>query len=508
MLESFRKGQRWLTLAIVSVVGGVFVFFMGVGGGLQPGRPSGNAVVELGEIRYQVSDYQRLRSQQESVYREQLGDNFDADTIGPFLDSRALRSIIDGAILADSAKAIGLRVTREEIQRLVRQSPAFRDDAGRFDRDRFVNYANYEYGNQRAFLDIMSNELLRQKMVGLIYGLASVSEAEARDTALYELEQVRIAYVALSRTQVEEADALDDAGVAAYLEAHRGPLEADYQARIAEFQTPEQVRARHILVRFDTAEPSTLESARTRASALRERIVAGEAFEEVARAESEDPGSKERGGDLGFFPRGVNAPALEDAAFALAPGDLSEIVKSDFGFHIVRVEEHQPASTRPFEVVATELAAAAAEREAAEARAVSLAEKLRAAIAAGQSLESAARTEGLTLERTTLLSRRPDGFIPGLGAAAKVLDAAFALDAESPTPAQVFELEDQLVLIQLLERTAPDAAELDQLAEDRRPNLLMAKRNKMIEDWINQRREELETTGRLLVNADLVISGS
>ena len=179
MLESIRKGQRWLTLLLVIFIGAVFVLFMGVGGSLSPSTPTGTAIVELGDFRVQMTDYQRLRIRQEEVYRERMGEGFDARTFGPFLDAQTLRTLVESVVLAQSARDLGLGVSREEVQQLVRQSPAFRDESGQFNLDAFRNYAEYEFGNQMNFLESVRQDLLRQKMVGLLYGQATLSDLEA-----------------------------------------------------------------------------------------------------------------------------------------------------------------------------------------------------------------------------------------------------------------------------------------------------------------------------------------
>ncbi|MDG2052096.1 MAG: hypothetical protein P8M78_18245, partial [Myxococcota bacterium] len=123
-----------------------------------------------------------------------------------------------------------------------------------------------------------------------------------------------------------------------------------------------------------------------------------------------------------------------------------------------------------------------------------------------QSLEEAAREQGLTLGRTPLLTRRPDGFILGLGAASDVMDTAFRLDLDRPSSPTVHRVGDRLVLVQLIEHNMPGAEELDATVAQIQPNLLDAKRNRMMQDWIEAQREILEENGDLLVNSSLVLS--
>jgi peptidyl-prolyl cis-trans isomerase D len=509
MLESIRKGQRWLTLLLVIFIGAVFVLFMGVGGSLSPSTPTGTAIVELGDFRVQMTDYQRLRIRQEEVYRERMGEGFDARTFGPFLDAQTLRTLVESVVLAQSARDLGLGVSREEVQQLVRQSPAFRDESGQFNLDAFRNYAEYEFGNQMNFLESVRQDLLRQKMVGLLYGQATLSDLEARNVALHDLEEIRIGYVVLDTESLPPGEELDEEVLDAYREANRESLKIRYDADIESYNEPERARASHILIRLSQdADEETVAAARTAALEVRTRIEAGEAFSDVAREISDDPGSRQSGGDLGLFRKGHNAAAIDEAIFSLEASQISEPVRSPAGFHVIQVSERIPEGIRPFEEVSAELARADAITEAAQERTRKLLEELRADLDAGMSLESAASSRSVSLERSSTLNRRPDGFVPGLGAAPGLLSQAFSLDLESPSSSTVYEIGSQRVLIQLLERDEPSEEEIEEVASERRGELLTAKRNRLVQEWVAEKQREFEESGRLLVNAELVISDS
>ncbi len=508
MLDSFRKGQRWLTAIIIALVGFVFVLFMGVGDGLRPSGPTGNLVLELGDIRLGLSDFYRLRDQNEQDLRDRAGDQYDERAAAAFLDAQTLRNLEDGAILADGAMQLGLDVSNEEIKSIVRNAAAFRDEGGRFVPEAFENFAISRYGSQRQFLNVMRQDLLRQKMLNLLYGQASVSPAEVRMAALYGLEEARLAYVALDTTTLP-GESLDDAAAQAYLDENPDAVRSVWEERAALYTRPEEVHARHILVAVENADDeAAVEAARAEALALRARLIEGEAFADVAAAESDDAGTKESGGDLGFFPRGRNLAAFDDAAFALQPGDLSEPIQTNRGFHLILVEEKREAGTTPLEEVQLELARELATLGLAEERAQETANALAEKVRAGESLEDAARARLLTLERTSLIRRRADGFVPGLGAAPELLSAAFSLSEEAPSSPRIFPVGNNLVLIELIERPEPDAAALEDAILALETQLIEQKRGQLIQDWVDTRREQLKANGRLLVNADLVVENS
>lgn len=125
-----------------------------------------------------------------------------------------------------------------------------------------------------------------------------------------------------------------------------------YDSHQEEFKTPEMVRARHILIRFAPgSSDDDKKKALEKAESILKRLQAGEEFEKLAEELSEDPGSKSKGGDLGFFPKGRMVKPFEDAAFVLKPGELSSIVETQFGYHIIKGEDRKDPSIETFESV-------------------------------------------------------------------------------------------------------------------------------------------------------------
>ncbi len=503
-----RRGQRWLTFIFVSTIGLVFVFFFGTGGGLQPtNAPTGNAIVQLDEVQLTQRDLARARQATEQRLRDQLGDAYEEIGADRFLDSQALSSLVEGVVLAAAARDLGLHVTKDELRRFVQASPAFIDDQGRFDPEQFDRFAVGTYGSQRLFIQQFTRELLGQKLIQLLVAQTGVSDAEIDLRARYEEEEVRIAYVALDPAELGPDDALGEAEIDAWATENAEELEALYAARAESLAEPDRVRARHVLIRAAPEAPDEIaEAARERARAARERIESGESFEAVAAEVSQDAGTAEAGGDLGVFARGDNDPALDDTAFSLEPGELSPVIRSSYGFHVLRVDEKLPARTPSFDELRDSLAREAAGSARARELASERAAALTAAIEAGSSLEDAARAEGLTLERPPALRRRPDGFVPGLGAAEALMTAAFTIEAGTSSP-EVFEIGGRQVLVQVLDRTAPSAEQLAANRAARRQQVLTEKQNQIVGAWIDDYRTRLEQSGRLRINAELALGG-
>jgi len=129
-------------------------------------------------------------------------------------------------------------------------------------------------------------------------------------------------------------------------------IKAYYNDHQEAFKTPETVKARHILILVEkTAAEADRKNLKAKAEGILARLKAGEDFAKLAEENSDDPGSKSKGGDLGFFEKGSMVPAFEAAAFSLKPGELSGIVETEYGYHIIKVEERKEASLEPYEAI-------------------------------------------------------------------------------------------------------------------------------------------------------------
>jgi peptidyl-prolyl cis-trans isomerase D len=501
MLRFLRKGQRWVTAVLVVGLGTVFAVFIGIGGApFQAGR--GSAVVGVGPYQFGISEFERERAQREEQYREALGEQFDARAMAESLDLLTAQMLANRALLALEAERLGLEVSTPEIERAV--APAFAGEGGRVDAEQFRDWVEYQYGSEKAFVRDQRLEMLARKLIRVANGQTHVSQDEAREAVRRRLESVRIAFAVFDAGKAPEAAETSAEQLGAFLASRDAEARALYDERKDRYDVPEQVRARHVLVQLAAdAPPEAAAAAEAKARQALERLRAGEAFEKVAAETSDDAGSKADGGDLGFFRRGQMVKPFEDAAFALPPGELSEPVRSDFGFHVIRVEEKRAAELRSYEEVREELAREILGREAARAAARERAEALAQAVRGGRSVEDAAREAGLTLERSGWLRRRPDGYVPGLGAAQDLLAVAFTLEPGRSSD-RIFEVGEKLALVQVLERREPEASEVDPVVEAERTSLEQRKLDAQLERWIAARRTELTESDELFVELDAV----
>ncbi|MGI9432255.1 MAG: peptidylprolyl isomerase, partial [Myxococcota bacterium] len=463
MLSIMRRGQRWIMWFVIVVVGGAFVFFLGGGGGLGPGGAPQYVAVDVDGRRYDMRDVDRVRQRQVAEYRRTLGDAFDPETAADFLDEAAARTLVRRAILAREAERMGLLVTEAEVRDYLRSIPGAADEAGRIDQDVVTTYAEREYGTLARFEASLRDDLLSQKASRIVRESVAVSDAEVRQVLEYRQEEVEIAYVSFDPATLAAEQEFEDAEVDAFLAENDERVRAEYDRRESEFDQPEQIRARHILIRIPSGDDAEAADAlaKTQAEEARARLIAGEDFAVVAEELSADPGSKTQGGDLGFFPRGRMVKPFEDAAFALVPGEISEPVKTIHGWHLIRTEELRPAKLIPYADARAALAREMLQEETGEAAAREAADKVVTAIGEGKSLVDAARERDLVIGRPDPLRRRDDGVIPGLGVSREALTAIFGLTKKAPTSTEIFDVSGKLVLFERTGGSQLDEAELE-----------------------------------------------
>jgi peptidyl-prolyl cis-trans isomerase D len=498
MLRFIRQGQRWLVTALVAAVGAVFVLFFGPWDFSQTAGSSEAPVIVDGR-QFDRDDVARVRDTLERQYRDALGDQYEKMADNLQIEDRAVRQIVDRAILADEARRMGLAASEGEVDRLIRSYfSELRDAEGRIDEERARANVVYEWGSVRRFREAVRTDILLRKFGRVLLGTAGVSRSEALEALRYREEQVRIAFVSLDPENPPAELDIEPGDVEEFARNNYSRISVYYDENVARYLLPERIRLRHILVRVEPGEDE--EAARERAEAIHARIAAGEDMAAVAREVSDDEGSRELGGDLGLLTLGEVSMTLRRAVEGLEDRELAPVVRGDQGFHIVRREERQPASTRPLEEVTPEIAEELLRAELGQTWATETADRLQALIDEGQSLEDAARALRLNIERTDFFSRRPDGYVPDLGDSFEVQTAAFAATESDPTWPHPFSLGDRTVFVQLLERRSPDPAELEARVEEQRQALEEEAQRRAEAVWLAERRTQLQDEGRIQID--------
>jgi peptidyl-prolyl cis-trans isomerase D len=380
------------------------------------------------------------------------------------LPGQALDRVIDRELVAQEAARQGIVVTDEEISRTVHAMGAFQV-GGAFDFDTYERTARNVAGSPAKYEALLRKDLLYQRMTQALRQTVKVSEAEVRQAWQDDHDRAALVYVKFPLAAAEAAAKPSDAEARAFAAKEPARIEAFYKENAARFETKKKVRARHLLARAaQTADAAADAAAKKKVEEAAARIAKGEEFAKVAKELSDDEATREKGGDLGFVAPELVDPAFADAAFKLAPGQVSAPVRTASGWDLVQAVEVQEARSTSLAdatpVIARELVA----KERGRALAM---ERARAALEAAKRGRSLAELfpakGGPKLGDVALASAETPAFnsaepaVPGIGPAPGLRDDAFAADAGKALP-NVYEAAGALVVATVKTRTKPDAA--------------------------------------------------
>ena len=382
------------------------------------------------ELAAYQQNFQRLRQRAQA----QLGDEFDpALWTQDETKRQALDMLIEERLLQHTVQDARLRISAPQIAAFIRASETFQVD-GKFSLERYRQAVNMLGFTEAGFEHQARQDLAVQQLRAGIalsafatqdealhlaqlfaqkrdvgYTMVeppkpesiAVSDAEAEDyykknQGLFRVpEKLSLEYLELTIDALKKEIGTDDQVLTAYYEAHKDA-----------YTTQEQRSANHILVQVaKNATEAEDAAARAKIEELRKEIEAGASFEEVAKRASDDIGSRAEGGDTGLFPRGVMAPEFEQAAFSLKVGELSQPVKTEFGYHLIRVREIKPGGVEPFDAVRAQVEDAY-RREQAENLYFERAEAFSDAVTEHpDSLDSAAETLHMKVETPEPMTR-------------------------------------------------------------------------------------------------------
>ena len=373
MLQILRNKAQSIVIQIIVVIIALVFIFWGVGTNLMNNREAA-IVVNDEEISFQ--DYQMAYDRMYNNIRNQFGSSIPQELIESLgLEGQVVNQLIQEALLRQGAAEMGIHVSRDEIQETIKSMPQFLEN-GTFNLDRYTTLLNANGFTPVSFEASIQFDILSQKAQINIGNFATtVTEFEVADLYRLEKSSVAIKYAEVSAesyvddididtTQLEEwyATVQDNyktdreiklkyldfsyATVGQKITLDEESIKQYYQDNIADYTEEEQRRARHVLFMAD--ENSTAEvhnSQLKKAEEILELARDGADFEELARKYSEGP-SKDQGGDLGFFTQEQMVAPFADAAFSLEKGGISEVVKTSFGYHIIKVEEITSATTK------------------------------------------------------------------------------------------------------------------------------------------------------------------
>jgi peptidyl-prolyl cis-trans isomerase D len=373
--DSRKTGLRILLGAVVLVLGGSMLLY------LVPQTPGtgeasstdiiakvGDETVSTAEVRQQLAEIQQrnqVPKQLESLYARQI-----------------LNQLIFQKEMEYEAKRLGIRVSDQEQADRIRQflPTAYNGDTF-VGRDRYASEVQARFQlTVPVFEELIRQGLLQDKFRKLVTDGVSVGPSELQDEFKYKNEKVKLDYAFIKPEDLEAKITPDEAEIKAAFEKNRSryqvpekrvaryglidlnqlrqtaqvsddELKAQYQQNIQQYQVPSRVHVEHILLMTVGKTDAEVEEIRQKAEDVLNQAKKGAKFEDLAKKYSEDPGTKDKGGDLGWLTQGQTVPEFEKTAFGLDKGKMSDLVKTQYGFHIIKVLDKETAHTKPFDEV-------------------------------------------------------------------------------------------------------------------------------------------------------------
>ena len=379
-LGFMRRHKRWLFVFLWVVIAAFIILYVPAFQQAETGGP-GETLAEVGGLPITAGEFQRAYVRQRQRMQQLYGRELDPamlDRLG--LDEQVLSALVEQRLVRLEADRLGLSVDDETLTRAIQQSPAFQDNGRFVGGPEIKRLLDLQGISVQEFEDSFREQILADRLEALVTDGVSVSPADVEREFRRRTEQVKAEYALLPADKFQgEVTVTDDEVRAAFTarrEEFRVPekrtvsyllvdraaqqaraavtdaeIGAYYQERRDEFTEPEEVCASHILVKVKATPASTEghpeDEARKIAQSVLDQVKAGADFAAVARKVSEDVGSAPQGGDLGCSPRGRMVPEFDNAAFSLEPGQTSDLVKTTFGYHVIRLnskkEETVPA---------------------------------------------------------------------------------------------------------------------------------------------------------------------
>ncbi|MGA9641236.1 MAG: peptidylprolyl isomerase [Terriglobales bacterium] len=453
----------------------------GIGNSLGFGAPPAGVLATIGDEKVTVAEVQREAHQM--ILRQFPRGGAQMATLMPFFAGQAAQQLIDEKAMVAEAHRLGLRTNDDELRDDLQHGQL---GATLFPDGKFVGQEEYEQFIQRNNMTIPEFEALEKdyilirKLQALVSGTVFVTDSQVRAEFERRDTKIKFNYAVITQGDIlnslhptdEELKAyydrnkasynnsipekrqikyvlVDSGKIAASTNVSDQDLLAYYDQHRDEYRVPEQVKVRHILIKTPLPTPGGKEDekavadARAKADDVLKQLKAGGDFAKLAEKYSEDPGTAKKGGELDWIGRGRTVPEFEKAAFSLPKGQISDLVKSSYGYHIIQVLDKQEAHVKSFAEVKSEIS-----------EKVKLQKSERATEAASNSLLSAARNDGLDKAAargdqviTTDFVSHNDS-LPGVGTSPQLMDAVFGEPDKSPP--DVVQVPQGYVVFQLL----------------------------------------------------------
>jgi peptidyl-prolyl cis-trans isomerase D len=448
-----RSNLKWVLVALIVALAGSMVI------GLIPslgdfGTASVTSdVAEVGSETVSAVEFQTTYANYVKNMQQQLTPEI-RKAFG--FDRQILEYLISQKVILAEAKRLGLEVSDEEIAQNILTNPMFQSAGSFIGKDRYEAFLLQNGIRAEQYEGSLRNELMAGKVMSFVTGGVSVDDKEVEEEYKKRNEKAVLSYFVVDPTKLEAKVSLSDQDLKDFHEKNKAKynvlekrksryvlvdiikyrvaakaddaeLKAYYDQHAEEYRLPEQVTAQHILFKTENKKPEEIEAIRKKAADVLERAKKGEDFAKLAMEFSEDTSAK-TGGNLGTFGRGAMVPEFEQAAFTLGVGAISDLVRSQFGFHIIKVNEKQEGRLRPFEEIKGAISPLVLFNKGKE-EARKVAEQIALELVSNKDLNAVAAKHGATVKEAPLVEQNQP--VAELGNSQPYVAKIFTLDKDA-----------------------------------------------------------------------------
>lgn len=492
---------------------GIFAWVMLVGVGIPFGLWGINNYFDGGKEKpvAVVGDRELFERDVNRAYENLVSRLGTSDYDEKQIRQEALEKLIDDELISQNARARDLTVSEADIRAYVQSQPFFQTE-GKFDKEKLKTMLASQGMSSPQFTAQVAKQLVDEQYVRGVSDTAFVTKRQLEEFYRLRNQERQIEYFTLPLKVPEEAVA--DKDIEAYYQANKSQfqnpeklsveylsltlddvskgfqaaedeLKALYEEQKAQYGTPERRKVSHILIGADVDKEESLKAAQAKAEQIRQRLGKGEDFAKLAKELSDDKDSAAKGGDLGFVDKEAMDPNFSGAVFSLGKDEISQPVKTPFGYHLIKVTELVPAKTKKFEEVREELAKSY-QRTAAENKFYDAKQKLdELSFENNDSLEPVAKALNLKINQTALFTREAG---EGVAAEALLRNAAFTpevLDGKNSAAVEVGD--DKVYVLHLKEHQPASDKPLAEVKQD----IVAALRAKQAREALGRQAEQL-----------------
>lgn len=486
LLSLMRKhAKSWLIKFLIAIIAIVFIFYFGYSftsrDGVKVATVNGEYISGQEYNRAYRNLLQALQREYKSVWSENLIKAFD-------LENRAFNNLVNEKLITQEARKLGLDVTDKEIQDRILAYPAFQFN-GRFDPERYQWLLKQNGIKAEDFEAEISQQLLREKVEQFLTTFIPVTKNEVLDQYRFNNQEIKIGYVHFNPGNFKGSVKVDEAELTSFFdeskENYRIPekmklayividpvtfregaspseqlIKEYYEDNPEMFKQEKEVKARHILfkVNKDTSEEEE-KKIKEKALSVLKMAREGDDFAALAKEYSEGP-TATKGGDLGFFPRGRMVKPFEDAAFKMQKDEISDLVKTPFGYHIIWVEDIKEPRTKTLEEAREQIAETLtkiATTDLAHEKGLSLIDQMPYDV----DLAKYASEHKVPIKESDFFSQNEA--IPGIGNDDKLRQTLFSLEKGEVT--ELVESNNKFYIIQVIDKKPSYLPELDEVSK-------------------------------------------